>query len=466
MLDQTFWNRHELLKGVGIFRKEPSALLFRTEPMSLVDSHYRPMSPTNRFRVAAWLAILGMTGQLSCPLIGVAQTSAVAQHAPSTSALLDQAKRLVQGGDPQGALSLLKQADLHAPGASEIHALKGVCLALLAKPIESAEEFDQAIALRPNYAPTYLSSGLAFANFHDLDRASARLSTALRLDPHLPGARFNYALVLARAGKYAESEEQVDIAFADKQGKESALDLWRLKARDVYYQKKWQETIDAYRKVLEFQPNWPEAYFAIGEAFYSLNLPQKSMPELEKAVALDPEKSTAHGLLGKLYQDASRQQEAIAQLEEAHRLQPNDREAIYRLYRIYLHNGDTINSSRLQKELQNSVARDKAESDRGPQAAILNNTGIELEKKGDFTGALDHYDQAAKIDVTNVVFQRNAALLLCKMGRPQEAIRRLRDILSLDSDDAQTLQILAVANELAAGDLAKETTLPAAQASH
>jgi len=434
--------------------------------MSLFDSHYRQIGPTNRLRVAALLAIVGITGQLSCSLIGVAQTSPGAQHAPSTSALLDQAKRLVHGGDPQGALSLLKQADLNAPGASEIHALKGVCLALLAKPIESAQEFDQAIALRPNYAPTYLSSGLAFANFHDLDRASARLSTALRLDPHLPGARFNYALVLARAGKYAESEEQVDIAFADKLKKESALDLWRLKARDVYYQKKWQDTIDAYGKVLEFQPDWPEAYFAIGEAFYYLNLPQKSMPELEKAVALDPEKFTAHQLLGKLYQDAGRQQEAISQLEEAHRLQPNEREAIYRLYRIYLHNGDTINSSRLQKEHQNSLARDKAQPDSVPKAAMLNNTGIELEKQGDFAGALDHYDQAAKTDVTNVVFQRNAALLLCKMGRPREAIRRLRDILSLDPDDPETLQILAVANELAAGDLAKETTLPSAQASH
>jgi tetratricopeptide (TPR) repeat protein len=434
--------------------------------MSLFDSHCRPISPILRLGVGAWLAILGITGQLSCPLIGIAQTSPRAQHAPGTSALLDQAKRLVQAGDPQGALSLIERADLHAPGASEIHALKGVCLALLAKPIESAEEFEQAIALRPNYAPTYLSSGLAFANFHDLDRASARLSTALRLDPHLPGARFNYALVLARAGKYAESEAQVDIAFVDKQEKESALDLWRLKARDVYYQKKWKDTIDAYRKVLEFQPNWPEAYFAIGEAFYYLNLPQKSMPELEKAVVLDPEKSTVHELLGKLYQETGRQPEAIAQLEEAHRLQPNDREAIYRLYRIYVHNGDTTNSSRLQEDLQNLVARDKAESDVGPRAAILNNTGIELEKEGDLPGALDHYDQAAKTDVTNVVFQRNAALLLCKMGRPEEAIRRLRDILSLDSDDAQTLQILAVANELAAGDLAKETTLPAAQASH
>jgi tetratricopeptide (TPR) repeat protein len=434
--------------------------------MSSFDSHYRPISPTNRLRVAAWLTILGITSQLSCPLIGVTQTSPRAQHAPSTSALLDQAKKLVQGGDPQGALSLLKRADLHAPGASEIHALKGVCLALLAKPIESAEEFDQAIALRPNYAPTFLSSGLALANFHDLDRASARLATAVRLDPHLPGARFNYALVLARAGKYAESEAQVDIAFADKQEKASAFDLWRLKARDVYYQKKWQDTVEAYGKVLEFQPDWPEAYFAIGEAFYYLNLPQKSMPELEKAVALDPEKFTTHELLGKLYQDAGRQQEAIAQLEEAHRLQPNDREAIYRLYRIYLHNGDTINSSRLQKELQNSVAHDKAESDGGASAAILNNTGIELEKKGDLTGALDHYDQAAKIDVSNVVFQRNAALLLCKMGRQQEAIRRLREILSLDPEDAQTLQILAVANELVAGDLAMKKTLPAAEASH
>jgi tetratricopeptide (TPR) repeat protein len=434
--------------------------------MSLFDSHYRPISPTNRLKVVAWLAVFGMTSQLPFPLIVGAQTSPRPQHALSTPALLDQAKRLVQGGDPQGALSLLERADPHAPGASEIHALKGVCFALLAKPIESAQEFDQAIALRPNYAPTYLSSGLAFANFDDLDRASARLSTALRLDPHLPGARFNYALVLARAGRYAESEEQVDIEFADKQAKESALDLWRLKARDVYYQKKWQDTIDAYRKVLEFQPDWPEAHFAIGEAFFYLNLPQNSMPELEKAVALDPEKSAAHELLGKLYQDTGRQQEAIAQLEEAHRLQPNDREAIYRLYRIYVHNGDTINSSRLQKELQNSDAREKAESKGEARAAILNNTGIELEKKGDLTGALAQYDQAAKADVTNVVFQRNAALLLCKMGRPQEAIRRLRDILSLDSDDAETLQILAVANELAAGDLAKKRTLPAAQASH
>jgi predicted Zn-dependent protease len=90
---------------------------------------------------------------------------------------------------------------------------------------------------------------------------------------------------------------------------------------------------------------------------------------------------------------------------------------------------------------------------------------VVMEQKGDLAGALNQFDQAAKTDVTNVVFERNAALLLCKLGKTEEAIRRLRDILSIDPDDPQTLQILAVANEVAAGNLSRKKTLPAAQTS-
>jgi len=57
------------------------------------------------------------------------------------------------------------------------------------------------------------------------------------------------------------------------------------------------------------------------------------------------------------------------------------------------------------------------------------------------------FDQAASADSTNLIFKRNAALVLCRMGKTDEAIRRLRDILEVDPDDAQTLQILSVARE-------------------
>ena len=418
-------------------------------------------------RAATWLAITALASQIFCTSIGIAQKPVRGQSASKTSALVEQAKKLVQNGDPQGALTLLQQAGPGSSNNSDLHAMKGICEAMLARPIESEAEFDRAIALRPNYGPTYLSSGLALASFNNLDQALDRLSTALRLDPNLPGARFNYALVLARAAKYSESEKQVDVELASKSPKiESPLDLWRLKARDAYYQKKWQETLDAYKKTLEFEPDWPEAYAAIGEALYSLNRASESLSALQRAVSLDPGNGYAYELLGKLYQDAGKQDEAIVELEAAHRLRPEDRETIYRLYRLYNSKGDAAGASRLQKELQDLLANSRAISDSDAQAALLNNTGIELEKKGDLANALDHYDRAAKADATNLIFQRNAALLLCKMGRPQEAIRRLRDILTMDSDDAETLQILAVATELASGNTANETTLPESKQSH
>jgi tetratricopeptide (TPR) repeat protein len=415
------------------------------------------------------LAMAGLVGQTLLPAsLGQRQAKApTASRASSdTAALLDHAKKLVHDGDPQSALSILDQADMHGPHASDVHAVKGICLALLSKPIESAAEFEQAIALRPNYAPNYLSSGLAYATFDNLDRALDRLSMALKLDPSLPGLRYNYALVLARAGKYPESEKQVNLELESKDAKtESSLDLWRLKARDAYYQKKWQDTIDAYRKTLELDPDSPEAYSAMGEAFYSLNRSDESKENLEKAIGLDSENGLAHALLGKLYQDAGRQDMAIAEFATANRLRPNDRETVYRLYRIYSLNGDSVNADRLQKQLEDLLASNRAQSDNESKAMVLNNAGVVMEQKGDLAGAQNQFDQAAKTDVTNVVFERNAALILCKLGRTEEAIRRLRDILSIDPDDAETLQILAVANEVAAGNLSRKKTLPAAQTS-
>jgi tetratricopeptide (TPR) repeat protein len=417
------------------------------------------------------VAVAVATSPIFLPAIGVAQQPSRVPPASRTSssaaALLDQAKKLVQDGDPQGALSILQQADLHGANASDIHAMKGICLALLSKPIESAAELEQAITLRPGYAPYYFSAGLAYATFDNLDRALDRLSIALKLDPDLPGVRYNYALVLARAKKFAESEKQADLEMESKGARtESLLDLSRLKARDAYYQKKWLDTIDAYRKTLELEPDWAEAYAAIGEALFSLNRSQESVTTLEKAVSLDAENGAPHALLGKLYLDAGTQNKAIIEFEAAHRLMPNDREVIYRLYRIYSLKGDSVNGDRLQKELEDLLASNRAEADSETKATVLNNTGVELEKKGDLAGALEHYDQAAKTDVANVVFQRNAALILCKTGRTEEAIRRLRDILSIDSDDAETLQIMAVAKELAAGNVALKKSLPAAAASH
>src|SRR5579863_1954428 len=132
--------------------------------------------PIGHAAMTVLLVVAVMTRPIFLPAIGVAQQPSRVPPASSAAALLDQAKKLVQEGDPQGALSILQQADLHGANASDIHAMKGICLALLSKPIESAAELEQAIRLRPGYAPYYLSAGLAYATFDNLDRALERLS--------------------------------------------------------------------------------------------------------------------------------------------------------------------------------------------------------------------------------------------------------------------------------------------------
>jgi tetratricopeptide (TPR) repeat protein len=415
-------------------------------PMS-AGLHCEPYK--NILRIGFVLVAAFATHGRGCGALG--QQHAVKSGGVRTNAnadLLNRAKKLVQSGDPQGAIALLDTADLDGPRSSDIHALKGVCLALLGRPVQSATEFDTAIALRPNYAPTYFSAGLAFASFNNVDRALDRLEAALKLDPKLPGARYNYALVLARAGRFAESDKQAEIELDDARGKtESLLDLWRLKARDAYYQKNWPETIAAYRKALELDPDWPEAYGAMGEALFSLNRTQESLPLLQRSEALDADNAVTHSLLGKLYQDQGKREMAIAELELAQRLRPNDQEVLYRLYRLYSHGNDAANAGRTQKLLKDLIASRYDESLNEMAAAPSNNAGVELEKQGDLAGALKQFDQAASEDATNLVFKRNAALILCRLGRTEEAVRRLRDILDLDPDDAQTLQILSVAKE-------------------
>ena len=130
---------------------------------------------TNHLRIIT-LALASAASQILSPAIGLSQQQPKVPHASKTSsgtlALLDEAKKLVRDGDPQGALAVLRQADLQGSTASDVHAMKGICFALLAKPIESAAEFDQAINLRPNYAPVPFLSRLGLCGFQQFRSGS------------------------------------------------------------------------------------------------------------------------------------------------------------------------------------------------------------------------------------------------------------------------------------------------------
>src|ERR1700760_1759513 len=80
------------------------------------------------------LACVTFGPQLLFPARSEAQNAGHASRpdaAPPVSTRLDQAKQLVQQGDPQSALNPLDQVPPYGPQAAAAHTLRGICLALL-----------------------------------------------------------------------------------------------------------------------------------------------------------------------------------------------------------------------------------------------------------------------------------------------------------------------------------------------
>ena len=77
----------------------------------------------------------------------------------------------------------------------------------------------------------------------------------------------------------------------------------------------------------------------------------------------------------------------------------------------------------------------------------MNNEGLELEHKGDVRGALDKYRGAVDLDPTGYGFRLNYALALCRLGRWQEGITQLQEVLKEDPDNADATKALFIAQE-------------------
>jgi predicted Zn-dependent protease len=77
----------------------------------------------------------------------------------------------------------------------------------------------------------------------------------------------------------------------------------------------------------------------------------------------------------------------------------------------------------------------------------LNEEGLRLEHDGDLLGALDKYRGAVDLDPTGYGFRLNYALALCRLGRWQEGVTQLQEVLKEDPDNADAAKALFIAQE-------------------
>jgi tetratricopeptide (TPR) repeat protein len=265
----------------------------------------------------------------------------------------------------------------------------------------------------------------------------------------------NLGLRLVRAGRFDEG-------IADYK---KALEI-NPRFAEAYYNlgnaltrtgKPVEEAASAYKQALEIEPRMAAAYSNLGTIFLSAGRGEESIAYFTKALQLEPGNAATHNQLGDALFRAGRLEESIAHYRTAVQLDPNDvtifrdlgrtlaqagrtDEAIAVFGRIVELNPKAAPSHYNLANVLLQAGRNEEAIDQFNQAveinptyaAAYNNLGNVLVQLGRMEEALSHYYRALEINPNYSAAHHNLGKALQRMNRQDEAVLHLQRALELD----------------------------------
>src|SRR6201996_6150786 len=248
----------------------------------------------------------------------------------------------------------------------------------------------QALAIDPGHAETLHLMGLLSLQTGQFDHAVEWISRALRQDPK---AEYLYSLGTA-----------------------------------LRQQGRFDDALLAFDKAVQFKPDKPELWIAMGRVLGDLKRPADALLAFQHALKLNPRHWDAAQECGNALGVLDRTEEALPYFRLCMELQPDHPATLTSLTRCLL------SLKRLDEALvenQRAYARDPGNAD------ACENLGIILEKLGREEEALVWLERALKLRPDFVDSLNNRALVLARLHRFDEAVAAYQRVETLDPDNAQ-----------------------------
>jgi predicted O-linked N-acetylglucosamine transferase (SPINDLY family) len=225
-----------------------------------------------------------------------------------------------------------------------------------------------------------------------------------------------------------------------------------------------------YRRVLETEPNNPDALHLLGLIESQSGRRQNGLELIRRAIALNPSAADYHDNLGLICTEAKLTDEAIAAHHRAVTLNPRHRQAHYNLANLLFNKGQMNEAIALYRQAianrpdhadahqnlgtaLNRVGQiDQAEASlrtalslRKDSAEAHNNLGVVLAGKMKLDAAIAQYHEALKLKPNFVQALSNLGAALRLKGQFKEAIDALQQALRLNPNMAEALNNLGIA---------------------
>jgi tetratricopeptide (TPR) repeat protein len=341
----------------------------------------------------------------------VPNAAAIAETAQTSSALLEQGRKLLEEGKLAEAELTLDQAEKLAPSDPVILTLEARVKGRLGESSSAVALLRRVVLLTPESAAAHVDLAIALADSGDLSSALAETSTAVSIAPSLAIAHLNRARILSDMNQDHEAEDEFVLAA-------------------------------------RLAPGNPDCYLYWSYAERAQGNSTKEAELLQKVVKLEPGNVNAHLRLANNFLDQNRTAEAVAQLRIVLTIDPNSTQANYSLSRV-LHNNDPEESKRLRAKFD----RLKEQKALVEQAKALANEAFHAFTVQDWRGADRLYDEALEVcgdcEIEGTL-HRDLGLTLCRDGQVERGAEELRKALTLnpeDRDAAKALDTISTLNK-------------------
>jgi tetratricopeptide (TPR) repeat protein len=192
--------------------------------------------------------------------------------------------------DPSLSLRITNSIITASPGSLEAkfaHNLRGNILLEFGKREEAKTEFEEALAIDPNFAFPHNGLGTVFHLRGDPDKAKEEFETSIKLDPKFAFPHTGLA----------------EILFRDM--------------------KKPDQAIDEYNKAIKLGPGFAKPYNGLGDVLRELGKREEAKTQYEKAIARDPQYAAPHVGLCDVLRDSGDREKAVAECKAAVTLDPS-----------------------------------------------------------------------------------------------------------------------------------------------
>lgn len=322
------------------------------------------------------------------------------------------------------------------------------CVAVLLVPLAVAAQSSGEIPVTTasDAARAAFVQGEAYLDVGRNDQAREAFRKAVELDPRFTYAWLKLAVAASSPGEFREAMRK---ATATAEGKSQGEKLL-VAVNETYLSADADRRLELAKELVAAYPRSPRARLAHGFALQSLDRHDEARAEFSVAVKLEPNLYAAHAALGfsYLFNEPRDPATAVAHMEHGLELSPREAKAHEAAGDGYRALGDlpgarTAYSRALELDPELSVAS---------------------LKKGHVNSFLAHFDEARRdyeagvrgaVGANRVSFANYRAFVHLHAGRPDEAIRELRDVAreaagsDLPADDRFGARVFTLTNAAA-----------------